>query len=102
MRPTITWTNQLYPSILHSDINKLPPLIEKIKLKANAAFDKQQHTLAISLYNEALQRLPSAAVLYSNKAAALMKRQWYVFIRKQLYGLQLCFIQNCSRLLSLV
>ncbi|KAG1683268.1 WD and tetratricopeptide repeats protein 1 [Nymphon striatum] len=54
----------------------LPPLVEKIKSRANDAFNRKEYTVAISLYNEALQRMPHAAILYSNRAAALLKRQW--------------------------
>lgn len=49
---------------------------ELLKLQANAVFEKQQFTLAINLYNEALQVAPDAAVLYANRAAAYMKRGW--------------------------
>lgn len=54
----------------------LPPKCEALKLKANAVFEKQQFTLAINLYNDALRISPDAAVLYTNRAAALMKRGW--------------------------
>jgi len=59
--------------------NRSPPLharAEALKLQANSAFEKQQFTLAINLYNSSLEVSPNSAVLYGNRAAAYMKRGW--------------------------
>ncbi|CAN7983925.1 unnamed protein product [Ixodes pacificus] len=54
----------------------LPPRVEAIKCKANEKFGKQKYTLAINLYNKAIQMVSDSAVLYCNRAAAFMKRAW--------------------------
>lgn len=54
----------------------LPPTVELIKARANEKFEKQQFTVAIDLYNQAIVLCPSAAALYGNRAAAFMKRGW--------------------------
>ncbi|XP_057368390.1 WD and tetratricopeptide repeats protein 1-like [Daphnia carinata] len=59
-----------------TDIVTLPPEIEQIKIQANAAFQQRQYTTAIGLYSKALMRAPNSPVLYSNRAAACMKRNW--------------------------
>ena len=56
----------------------LPPLVESLKKKANAYFEKEQYTKAIILYNQAIARAPHASMLYGNRAAAFMKRKWSV------------------------
>jgi len=58
---------------------KSPPLplkVEAIKLEANCYFEKACYSRAIQLFNEALDLLPTAAILYGNRAAAYMKRSW--------------------------
>ncbi|XP_046399120.1 WD and tetratricopeptide repeats protein 1-like [Ischnura elegans] len=58
---------------------KKPPLpirAETLKLKANDAFEKQQYTVAINLYNQAISVCPMSAILHGNRAAAYMKRGW--------------------------
>uniref|UniRef100_T1IVI1 WD and tetratricopeptide repeats protein 1 n=1 Tax=Strigamia maritima TaxID=126957 RepID=T1IVI1_STRMM len=54
----------------------LSPKCELIKREANSVFEKQNYTLAISLYNEALNMCPDSVALYANRAAAYMKRAW--------------------------
>lgn len=54
----------------------LPARIEEIKQEANHEFQRQNHCESISLYNKAISLCPTAAVLYSNRAAALLKRNW--------------------------
>ena len=61
-----------------SDIKGLSPAIETIKKKANSYFEKEHYTKAIYLYNQAIARASSSSVLYGNRAAAYMKRKWYV------------------------
>lgn len=56
----------------------LPPVVESLKKKANACFEKEQYTKAIILYNQAIARAPQASMLYGNRAAAYMKRKWFV------------------------
>jgi len=55
---------------------KLPQPIEMLKQRANIEFEKQNYTLAINLYNCAITESPKAAVLYSNRAAAYIRRDW--------------------------
>lgn len=54
----------------------LPPAVEALKQRANSVFEKQQYTQAILLYNEALAMASNSPILYSNRAAAYMKRNW--------------------------
>lgn len=54
----------------------LSPDVEQLKIQANAAFQQHQYTLAIGLYSKALVKAPNSPVLYSNRAAACMKRNW--------------------------
>ncbi|XP_075228255.1 WD and tetratricopeptide repeats protein 1-like isoform X2 [Lycorma delicatula] len=55
---------------------ELPEVIENMKLTANMYFENGVFSHAISLYNEAICRYPNCAVLYGNRAAAYMKRNW--------------------------
>jgi len=63
----------------NSSDGSLPLAAEKLKLQANTAFQQCQFNSAIGLYSKALCKAPKSAVLYSNRAAALMKRNWYSF-----------------------
>jgi WD and tetratricopeptide repeat-containing protein 1 len=54
----------------------LPPNVEAIKQRANNVFEKQEYAKAILLYNEAIALAPLSPVLYGNRAAAYMKRNW--------------------------
>lgn len=54
----------------------LPSKVELLKAKANESFARQQYTLAINLYNQAIAVHSDAAILYGNRAAALLKRGW--------------------------
>lgn len=54
----------------------LPPKIELMKQAANHSFQRQYYDESIAVYNRAIIMCPSAAVLYSNRAAALLKRNW--------------------------
>ncbi|XP_054163178.1 WD and tetratricopeptide repeats protein 1-like [Oppia nitens] len=71
----------------------LPPIIDKIKTKANERFDRSNYTLAIDLYNKAVSLCPRAAVLYGNRALAYMNRKWdgdiYAALRDCYTALQL-------------
>lgn len=64
------------PRRLQRGTKLLPSKAEILKQRANAVFEKQQYSLAISLYNKALQIAPDSAVLYGNRAAGYMKRSW--------------------------
>ena len=57
----------------------LTPAAEKLKLQANTAFQQCQFNTAIGLYSRALCKAPNSPVLYSNRAVAFMKRNWYSF-----------------------
>jgi len=46
------------------------------KLQANDLFEKEEYTAAIVLYNEAIN-IHKCSELFSNRAAAYMKRKWY-------------------------
>ncbi|KAK7019403.1 WD and tetratricopeptide repeat protein [Halocaridina rubra] len=54
----------------------LHPNAEALKARANQAFAAEQYIIALQLYNLAAQLSPNSAVIYSNRAAALMKRKW--------------------------
>jgi WD and tetratricopeptide repeat-containing protein 1 len=58
----------------------LPTHVDALKKEANKCFEKQDYRRAVVLYNVAIAQCPSAALLYSNRAAALIKRNWYVFV----------------------
>ena len=54
----------------------LAPAVEAIKQKANEVFEMQKYNQAILLYNEAIHMANNVAILYGNRAAAYMKRNW--------------------------
>ncbi|KAK3922885.1 WD and tetratricopeptide repeats protein 1 [Frankliniella fusca] len=54
----------------------LPPRVESLRLKANNAFENLDYPTAVRLYNEAISMCSESAVLFGNRAAALMKRDW--------------------------
>lgn len=60
----------------HAQAQPLPPQAEILKARANQAFAAEKYITALQLYNQAAQICPNSAVLYSNRAAALMKRKW--------------------------
>ena len=57
---------------------ELPPKALELKAKGNDAFCQQQFWTAVNLYNEAISYASNSAVLYANRAAAFIKRAWYV------------------------
>ncbi|XP_045110144.1 WD and tetratricopeptide repeats protein 1-like isoform X1 [Portunus trituberculatus] len=54
----------------------LTPRAESLKARANQAFAAEKYITGLQLYNQAAEISPNSAVLYSNRAAALMKRKW--------------------------
>jgi len=55
----------------------LPANIEAVKMLANAEFESQDYSKAVSLYNQALALHNDLhPILNGNRAAALMKRKW--------------------------
>lgn len=58
-------------------ITKLAPEVEHIKSLANASYQQRQFITAIGLYSKAMLMAPKSGVLYSNRAVAFMKRNWY-------------------------
>lgn len=54
----------------------LPPRVETLRLSANYAFEALDYATAVRLYNNAINLCQDSAVLYGNRAAALMKRDW--------------------------
>jgi tetratricopeptide (TPR) repeat protein len=71
---------------------KLPGKAEELKSKANASFDQQNYVEAIVYYNKAINLVPNSPILYGNRAAALMKRNWY--------GDTYCAMLDCYKALS--
>lgn len=57
---------------------ELPPKALELKAKGNDAFCQQKFWTAVNLYNEAICHAADSAVLYANRAAAFIKRAWYV------------------------
>lgn len=57
---------------------QLPLKALQLKEKGNDAFCQQQFWTAVNLYNEAIVHASDSAVLYANRAAAYIKRAWYV------------------------
>ncbi|CAG9132602.1 unnamed protein product [Plutella xylostella] len=55
----------------------LPNHARQLKEMANEFVSRGEFTSAVELYNEALGECPGCAVLYSNRAAALMRRGWF-------------------------
>nr|XP_053648382.1 WD and tetratricopeptide repeats protein 1-like isoform X2 [Cherax quadricarinatus] len=64
------------PSYSNASVPPLPPQAETLKARANQAFAAEKYITALQLYNQAAELSPNSAVLYSNRAAALMKRKW--------------------------
>lgn len=54
----------------------LPRRVESLRLRANNAFENLDYPTAVRLYNEAISMSSDSAVLFGNRAAALMKRDW--------------------------
>lgn len=54
----------------------LPEKIEQIKGMANEEVNRGNYISAVDFYNTAIGECPDCAILYSNRAAALMKRGW--------------------------
>ena len=57
---------------------ELPPKALELKAKGNDAFCQQPGWTAVNLYNEAISYAGNSSVLYANRAAAFIKRAWYV------------------------
>lgn len=55
---------------------KLPDNIDKLKSSANFYFENGKYFDAINLYNKAIALEPNSPILYGNRAAAYMKRNW--------------------------
>lgn len=54
----------------------LQPAVEAIKKHANEVFELQNYSQAIHLYNQAIHMAPDLPILYGNRAAAYLKRNW--------------------------
>lgn len=54
----------------------LTPEAELLKQKANSFFEAKNYVEAVEFYNQAIEKMPHSAVLFGNRAAALMKRGW--------------------------
>ena len=54
----------------------LPSETKLLKQMGNESFSRQNFYQAIVYYNQALEQAPKSAILYANRAAAFLKRQW--------------------------
>ncbi|KAH9500217.1 WD and tetratricopeptide repeats containing protein [Bulinus truncatus] len=61
---------------LKGESKHLSPLIESLKKHANTLFEREEYKRAIDVYNQAIARCNTSAVLYGNRAAAYLKRKW--------------------------
>uniref|UniRef100_A0A182P8N9 WD and tetratricopeptide repeats protein 1 n=1 Tax=Anopheles epiroticus TaxID=199890 RepID=A0A182P8N9_9DIPT len=59
--------------------HKFPPDVEQLKKEGNASLEKEEYLRAINKYTQAIRKLngKDCAILYLNRATALMKRNWY-------------------------
>ncbi|CAK1541916.1 unnamed protein product [Leptosia nina] len=55
---------------------QLPEKVRQMKEAANELVNKSNYSGAVELYNLAIAECPNCAILYSNRAAALMRRGW--------------------------
>ncbi|XP_072932455.1 WD and tetratricopeptide repeats protein 1 isoform X2 [Epargyreus clarus] len=55
---------------------QLPEKVRLLKEKANELVNNGNFMAAVEFYNDALVECPDCAILYSNRAAALMRRGW--------------------------
>ena len=55
---------------------KLNKLADNLRTKANEDFQKGNYIDAIENYTKAIVEEPKSSILYGNRAAALMKRDW--------------------------
>ncbi len=65
--------------INHVDDQELTNQAMKLKIAGNDCFSKQNFYQAICCYNKALSLAPKSAILYANRAAAFLKRGWWVW-----------------------
>jgi WD and tetratricopeptide repeat-containing protein 1 len=56
----------------------LPEKTDALKTRANNSFEKGDYHEAVNDYNKAVRLTNNSAILYSNLAATLMKRHWYL------------------------
>ena len=76
LKPAIKHLTYESITVYRKPVRPLPPHVEAVKLKANAAFDKKSYNRAIFLYNQAISMVSDSPILYGNRAAAYMKRGW--------------------------
>ncbi|XP_038214342.1 WD and tetratricopeptide repeats protein 1 isoform X1 [Zerene cesonia] len=55
---------------------QLPEKVQQMKEMANELVNRSNYSAAVELYNVAISECPNCAILYSNRAAALMRRGW--------------------------
>ncbi|CAB3254277.1 unnamed protein product [Arctia plantaginis] len=55
---------------------QLPDRVRQLKEMANDFVNKNNYSNAVVFYNEAIASCPDCAMLYSNRAASLMRRGW--------------------------
>lgn len=56
----------------------LPARADRLKQQANSYFEKKNYNLAVAMYSEAIALAPRTPVLYANRAASYMKRDWWM------------------------
>ncbi|XP_058802060.1 WD and tetratricopeptide repeats protein 1-like [Phymastichus coffea] len=52
------------------------PEVEELQKRAKQAFKEERYANAVTLYNDAIDLCPNAAILYGNRAGTYMKRAW--------------------------
>lgn len=81
MEPTNGYSSHSTPNeddfLQQSPCMPMPPGAELLKNKAHRAFNAQDFTTALELYNQAIQMYDNVAHLYSARAATLIKRKWW-------------------------
>lgn len=60
-----------------SEVN-IPLSAQKLRDKGNQYYQQKQYTEAIHCYSSGLSKCPTWHILYSNRATALVSRNWYV------------------------
>ena len=64
------------PQCQIEDSRSLSEKALELKIAGNDCFSKQNYFQAVICYNQALSLAPRSALLYANRAAALLKRGW--------------------------
>ena len=63
-------------SLYSTETNELPEIAFQLKKEGNEAFSDNNYFQAVICYSKAIAEVPNSSVLYANRAAALLKRNW--------------------------